>query len=102
MPIALYSAKVDHDGRVRVIHCFLAPNEEEAEKLQEKHAEGCRAYGPAVDAEETIDIPVEVDTLPEASEASLEEFLGLLPDGEEEEPEEDEEEEEEEEEETEE
>lgn len=92
MPIALYSAKIDHDGRVRVIHIFLAPNEAEAEKLKDKHAGGCAAYGPAVKADETIDIPVEVDELPEADEQSLEEFLDL-DDEEEEDQEEDEEEE---------
>lgn len=93
MPIALYSAKVDHDGRVRVIHIFLAPNEAEAEKLKEKHAGGCAAYGPAVKAEETIDIPVEVDELPEADEQSLEEFLDIDSGEEEDEDEEEEQEE---------
>jgi len=89
MPVALHSAKIDHDGRVRVIHTFLGANEEEAEKVKEKHASGCKAYGPAVEAEETIDIFEEVDTLPEADEASLEHFLGFAQEEEDEEEEQD-------------
>jgi hypothetical protein len=87
MPKAIYSAKVEEDGRVRVIHIFLGPNEQECEKLLEKHAKGCLAYGPAVEKEKTIDIVADVDELPEADEQSLEEFLQL--DGDDEDEEED-------------
>jgi hypothetical protein len=75
MPKAIYSAKVDDDGRVRVIHIFLGPNLQECEKLQKKHADGCTAYGPAVAAEKTIDIEADVDVLPEADEEDLDDFL---------------------------
>jgi len=94
MPVALYSFKIDEDGRTRVGHIFLAPNEQEADALQKKHADACPKYGPAFREGKTIDILADVDTLPEADEESLEEFLAL--DGDEEEGEEDEEDEEEE------
>lgn len=80
MALARYSAKIDSDGRVRVIHIFLGANEGSVDELQEKHADGCKAYGPAVERAETIDIDVDVDTLPEADEESIAEFLDLDPD----------------------
>jgi|HubBroStandDraft_6_1064221.scaffolds.fasta_scaffold156740_4 hypothetical protein len=79
MPLARYSAKIDSDGRVRVIHIFLGANEGSVDELQDKHADGCKAYGPAVKKDETIDIDVDVDTLPEADEESIAEFLDLDP-----------------------
>jgi hypothetical protein len=82
MPVARYSAKIDSDGRVRVIHIFLGANEGMVEDLQKKHADGCKAYGPALKEENTIDIDVDVDTLPEADEESLTEFLELDPEDE--------------------
>jgi len=87
VPKAIYSAKVDDDGRVRVIHIFLGPNEQECEKLQEKHAKGCLSYGPALEAEKTIDIVADVDKLPEADEDSISDFLDLEDEEEEEEEE---------------
>lgn len=89
MPIALYSAKIDGDGRVRVIHIFLASNEGEARKQLEQHAAGCAKFGPAVKEGNTIDIVADVDQLPEADEDSISEFLDLEDEeDEEEEPEE--------------
>jgi hypothetical protein len=79
MALARYSAKIDSDGRVRVIHIFLGANEGMVDDLQEKHADGCKAYGPALAEENTIDIDVDVDTLPEADEESIAEFLELDP-----------------------
>lgn len=55
MGVALHSYKVDTDGRIRVRHTFYAETEAEAEQLKLMHAGGCKAYGPAVKAEETID-----------------------------------------------
>jgi hypothetical protein len=86
MAVARYSAKIDSDGRVRVIHIFLGANESTVDAAQQKHADGCKAYGPAYEEEKTIDIDVEVDELPEADEESIAEFLEIEP------PEEDEEE----------
>jgi hypothetical protein len=93
VPVARYSAKIDSDGRVRVIHIFLGANETAVDDLQEKHADGCKAYGPALKEDNTIDVDVDVDTLPEADEESLLEFLEIE-DAEEPDEEEDEEEEE--------
>jgi hypothetical protein len=84
MPTALYSFKIDSDGRVRVGHIFFAANDAEAEKLLKAHADACPKFGPAHKAGETIEIGVELDTLPEADEASLEEFLEIDDDDEEE------------------
>lgn len=77
MAFARYSAKIESDGRVRVIHIFLGANETSVEELQKKHADGCKAYGPALQEDKTIDIDVDVDTLPEADEQSLVEFLEI-------------------------
>lgn len=96
MPVARYSAKIDSDGRVRVIHVFLGANEDMVDDLQQKHADGCKAYGPALEEDKTIDIDMDVDELPEADEESIATFLDLDPDAEVDPEEEDEEEEEEE------
>lgn len=100
MPVALVSAKIDDDKRVRVLHVFLAPNQQEAEELQKKHGRGCLAYGPALEAEKTIDEIYDVDELPEADEESIAEFLASFGDEEEDEDDDGEEDEEEEEEES--
>jgi hypothetical protein len=100
MAVHLHSFKVDKDGQVRVRHTFYAGTEEEAEELMEAHADRCKAYGPALDAGETIEI-LEDGELPDvaALEATAEAQLGddeddeeedeLDPDAEEEEEEED-------------
>jgi hypothetical protein len=95
MPVARYSAKIDSDGRVRVIHIFLGANETSVEDVQKKHADGCKAYGPALEEEKTIDIDVDVDELPVADEESILEFLEIDDEEEELEGEEEEQEEEE-------
>jgi hypothetical protein len=79
MAIARYSAKIDSDGNVRVIHIFLGASETAVDDLQQKHADGCKAYGPAFAEEKTIDIDADIDDLPDADEESLTEFLGLDP-----------------------
>lgn len=79
MPLARYSAKIDSDGQVRVIHIFLGASVSALEDAQQKHADGCKAYGPAFEEEKTIDIDVDVDELPEADEESLLEFLEIDP-----------------------
>jgi len=79
MALARYSAKIDSDNRVRVIHIFVGDSESAVDAAQQKHADGCKAYGPAVKEEKTIDIDVEVDDLPEGDEESLLEFLEIDP-----------------------
>jgi hypothetical protein len=100
MPTALYSFKIDRDGEIRVAHVFFGKDDAEAEANLKAHADVCPKFGPAYKQKETVEIPVEVEDLPEGDEeeigAWLDELLGL--DEEDEETEEDEDEEEDEEE----
>jgi hypothetical protein len=64
MAIALHSWKKDADGKIRVRHTFYAATEKEAERLMHAHGDGCEAFGPALDAGETIDITEEIEQLP--------------------------------------
>jgi hypothetical protein len=90
MPVALHSWKIDDDGEIRVRHTFFARTEAEADKLLEQHAGGCKAYGPAVEQGDTIEIVEEIDELPDAE--ALEDIDGDGDDGEEGEDQEEEEE----------
>jgi hypothetical protein len=90
MPTVLYSFRKTPDGIM--FHGFMAANPAKAEKMENAHAAICPQFGPALAAEQTIEIEVDVDDLPEFDEASLEDFLEL-DDEEEEEPEEEAEEE---------
>lgn len=54
--IALHSYKIDGDGEIRVRHTFYAETEDEAENLMDDHADGCKAYGPALESGDTIEI----------------------------------------------
>jgi hypothetical protein len=78
MGVALHSYKIDSDGKIRVRHTFYAPTEADAEALKIMHAGGCKAYGPAVRAEETIDVLVE-DVEP-PTEEDAEEYDGDIAD----------------------
>ena len=82
MPIIRYSFKRTN-GHI-IGHLFMAANEGAVDADQDAHARICPSYGPALEKDETIDIDVEVDTLPEFDEESLEEFLDLDPDEDEE------------------
>ena len=59
MAVALHSYKIDPDGIIRVRHTFYGATEAEAERLKAAHADGCKSYGPAVEAEQTEDVLVE-------------------------------------------
>jgi hypothetical protein len=76
MPIALYSFRKTSDGLI-MFHGFLAPNAKAAAKMEQAHAAVCPQFGPALAAEQTIEIEVELDELPEFEDSSLEEFLDL-------------------------
>lgn len=67
MGVALHSYKLDSDGKIRVRHTFYAATEADAENLKTMHAGGCKAYGPAVQREETIDVIV-LDVKPPTEE----------------------------------
>jgi hypothetical protein len=84
MATALYSFKVDDDGKVRVGHVFFGATEAAARKALEEHAATCPKFGPAHRAGDTIEIAEELDALPAPDEESLKEFLDL-DDGEEDE-----------------
>jgi hypothetical protein len=93
MPTALYSFKLDRDGEIRVAHIFFGKDEGEANANLKAHADVCPKFGPAYKNKETVEIPVEVDDLPEGDEDEigtwLDDLLGL--DDEEDEEEEEEE-----------
>jgi len=77
MATALYSFKVDDDGKVRIGHVFFGANEAGARKVLEEHAEICPKFGPAHRRGDTIELSEELEELPEANEESLKEFLDL-------------------------
>jgi hypothetical protein len=91
MASAIYSFKIDKDQKIRVIHVFLGEDDAEAEANLKAHAEACPKFGPAYRNKETVEIPVELDDLPEGDEEALTEWLDdlldLEPDDEEEEDE---------------
>jgi hypothetical protein len=64
MAIALHSWKKDADGKISVRHTFYAATEKEAERLMEAHGDGCEAFGPALEAGETIEVVEDIDELP--------------------------------------
>jgi hypothetical protein len=66
MGVALHSYKVDKDGEIRVRHTFYGDTVKECERLQEKHADGCESYGPALDDDRTIDFIEKDVELPDA------------------------------------
>jgi hypothetical protein len=87
MATALYSFKVDDDGKVRIGHIFFGATEAAARKVLEEHAEICPKFGPAHRRGDTIEVTEELYALPEANEESLSEFLDLEDDEDEEEEE---------------
>lgn len=94
MPVKLNSYKIDSDGEIRVLHTFFADTDEEADKLMEQHAGGCKAFGPALESGDTIEIYEDIDEpdLPDAE--TLQAVADEQEGDDEEEPEEDDEEEE--------
>jgi hypothetical protein len=97
MPTALYSFKLDSDGKIRVAHVFFGEDDAEAEANLIAHADICPKFGPAFKKKETVEIPVEIDTIPEGDEDAiddwLDELLGLEADEDDEEEDEEEDEE---------
>lgn len=76
MPFAIHSFKVDADGRIRIAHVFYGRDEDEAVKHLEEHADICPKYGPAYKADQTIEVGMEIDELPQPDETALQEFVG--------------------------
>lgn len=65
MPIALTVDKLETDGTIRVRHTFFGETLEECEKLRDKHAGGCAAFGPALEREEVIEEVEDIEEIPE-------------------------------------
>lgn len=89
MPTALYSFKIDSDGEIRVAHVFFGKDEAAAMANLKSHADICPKFGPAYKHKETVEIPVDVDDLPEGDEDAITDWLDDLLDLEDDEDEED-------------
>lgn len=85
MTVALHSYKIDRDGTITVRHTFYAATEDEAEDLMDAHADGCAAYGPALDKGDTIEIFEEVPAAPDPEELAAVAEAQLGPEDEEDE-----------------
>lgn len=68
MAFALTVDKLEADGTIRVRHIFYGETIEECERLRDQHAEGCRAFGPALDEDRVIEESEEIDEIPEWSD----------------------------------
>lgn len=81
MATALWSVKIDKDGKIRTAHVFFGEDDAEAEANLKAHAAICPKFGPAFNNKETVEIPVELDELPEGDEDAiadwLDDWLGL-------------------------
>lgn len=65
MPFALHVDKLEDDGTIHVRHTFYGETEEECYALRDQHGAGCKAFGPALKTDDTIEEIEEVDELPE-------------------------------------
>jgi len=74
MPTLLLSFKRNSDSEI-LIHGALAPNETRSEKMMEQHASDCPKFGPAFRADETIQVLVDVDEIPDFDQESIEDWL---------------------------
>lgn len=95
MPTALWSVKIDRDGKIRVAHVFFGEDDAEAEANLKAHADVCPKFGPAYKNKETVEIHVKIDDLPEGDEDEIGEWLDDLLDLDDEEDDEEQEDEEE-------
>ena len=75
MPTAIFSFKVDDDGKVSMAHVFFGATKHAAESAMRGHAEICPKYGPAWRSNQTIEFAREVAELPPADGDELEEWL---------------------------
>jgi hypothetical protein len=78
MATAVFSFKVDPDGKVRVLHVFFAAAKHAADAELHQHVAVCPKYGPAYRADETIEFSREIEELPPADGDALEEWLDEL------------------------
>ena len=77
MPTLLLSFKRNSDSSL-LLHGTLTPNERQSEKEMEQHAGVCPKFGPARRAGDTIEVLVEVDTIPEFTQEEIEDWVDDL------------------------
>lgn len=75
MPTAVFSFKVDTDGKVTIAHVFFGATKAAAEAEMRQHAEICPKYGPAFRTNQTIEFAREIPDLPPADGDDLEDWL---------------------------
>jgi hypothetical protein len=75
MATAVFSFKVDADGKVTIAHVFFGATKTAAEAGMRHHAEICPKYGPAFRSGETIEFAREIAELPPADGDDLEDWL---------------------------
>lgn len=68
MAVQLTVDKLEADHSIRVRHIFFGETLEECEELRDKHAAGCKAFGPALQSERVIEMVDVVDEIPEWDE----------------------------------
>jgi hypothetical protein len=65
MAWALHVDKLEADETIRVRHTFFGETQKECEELRDAHGDGCKAFGPALDADKIIEEWQEIDEIPE-------------------------------------
>jgi hypothetical protein len=75
MPTAVFSFKVDADGKVTIAHVFFGATKAAAEAEMRQHADVCPKYGPAFRTNQTIEFAREIPELPPADGDDLEDWL---------------------------
>jgi hypothetical protein len=77
MAILLLSFKLEN-GKVGVVHGFFGRTQGEAELALAQHAEICPKFGPAYKADQTVEFPLDVHSIPEGDGDAIEEWLAEL------------------------
>lgn len=65
MAWALHVDKLEPDETIRIRHTFFGETQTECRELASEHAHGCKAFGPALEAEKVIEEWEEIDEIPE-------------------------------------
>ena len=56
MAYALTVDKLEDDGTIRVRHVFFGETEDDCYHLRDAHADGCKAFGPALADDRVIEV----------------------------------------------
>lgn len=64
MAVALHVDKLEDDGTIRVRHTFYGETEDECYALRDLHADGCKAFGPALQREDVDEEIEDIDEIP--------------------------------------